>query len=166
MKLGSSSSRQDPLDERVSLLSATDALNSADSTISSTVAQRERSKSWILLVSLACVLIAMIDMGRSLAEAPRIRVYEANLCLAHYRQHDPTVIGTDGTVPEQLCKIDAVQQKMAVIFGWQETFDAIPSIFLAIPFGTLADRVGRKWVLAGSLVGLQLNSVWALVICN
>jgi MFS family permease len=108
----------------------------------------------------------MVDMGQSLAVAPRTRVYEANLCLTHYLRHDPNAIGADGTVPEQLCKIDAVQQKMAMIFGWQETFDAIPSILLAIPFGTLADKVGRKWTLTGSLIGLQLNNLWVLVICE
>lgn len=47
---------------------------------------------------------------------------------------------------------------MAMIFGWQEMFDAIPSIFLAILFGVLADKVGRKWIFTASLLGLQLNS--------
>jgi MFS family permease len=105
-------------------------------------------------------------MGAFMAEAPRTRVYEANICLSHYRQNDPTAIGPDGTVSEKLCKIDPVQQRMATIFGWQEMFDAIPSIFLAIPFGTLADKVGRKWVFTASLVGLQLNGAWVLIICE
>ncbi|KAF1922439.1 uncharacterized protein M421DRAFT_10546 [Didymella exigua CBS 183.55] len=54
---------------------------------------------------------------------------------------------------------------MAMIFGWQEMFDAIPSIFLAIPFGVLADKVGRKWIFTASLMGLQLSSAWVLGIC-
>lgn len=122
-------------------------------------------KPWIAMVIMAFALVAIIDMGAFLADAPRTRVYEANICLDYYRKADPSVIGVDGTIPEKLCKIDQVQQRMAMIFGWQEMFDAIPSIFLAIPFGVLADKVGRKWIFTASLMGLQLNSAWVLGIC-
>ncbi|KAF2622854.1 MFS general substrate transporter [Macroventuria anomochaeta] len=125
----------------------------------------EKTKPWVIMVILAFVLVAIIDMGAFLAEAPRTRVYEANICLGYYRESDPSVIGADGSIPEKLCKVDAVQQKMAMIFGWQEMFDVIPSIFLAIPFGALADKVGRKWIFTASLMGLQLNSAWVLGIC-
>ncbi|KAF1848741.1 MFS general substrate transporter [Cucurbitaria berberidis CBS 394.84] len=124
-----------------------------------------KKKPWVLLVLLAFALVAIIDVGAFLAEPPKIRVYEANLCLLYYREHDPSVIGDNGAIPEQLCKVDAVQQKMAMIFGWQDMFDAIPGILLAVPFGTLADRIGRKWIFAASLMGLQLSSAWALLIC-
>jgi MFS family permease len=127
---------------------------------------QENKKPWVLMVALAFALVAIIDMGAFLAEAPRTRVYEANLCLRYYRESDPSVISADGTISEKLCKVDAVQQKMAMIFGWQEMFDAIPSIFLAIPFGVLADKVGRKWIFTASLMGLQLNSAWVLGICE
>lgn len=126
----------------------------------------EKKKPWISMLVLAFALVAIIDMGAFLAEAPRTRVYEANICLRHYRENDLSVIGADGTIPEKLCKVDAVQQKMAMVFGWQEMFDALPSIFLAIPFGVLADKVGRKWIFTASLMGLQLNSAWVLGICE
>lgn len=126
----------------------------------------EKTKPWVIMVILAFALVAIIDMGAFLAEAPRTRVYEANICLSYYRETDPSVISADGSIPEKMCKIDEVQQKMAMIFGWQEMFDAIPSIFLAIPFGVLADKVGRKWIFTTSLMGLQLNSAWVLGICR
>ncbi len=126
----------------------------------------EAKKSWVVMVILAFALVAIIDMGAFLAEAPRTRVYESNICLGYYRETDPSVIGAGGTIPEKLCKVDEVQQKMAMIFGWQDMFDAIPSIFLAIPFGVLADKVGRKWIFTASLMGLQLNSAWVLGICQ
>ncbi|KAF3035648.1 hypothetical protein E8E12_000603 [Didymella heteroderae] len=124
-----------------------------------------KTKPWVVMVILAFALVAIIDLGAFLGEAPRTRVFEANICLGYYRQIDPSVIGEHGTIVEKLCKVDAVQQKMAMIFGWQEMFDAIPSIFLAIPFGVLADKVGRKWIFTASLMGLQLNSAWVLGIC-
>jgi len=51
------------------------------------------------------------------------------------------------------------------IFGWQDTFDAIPGLLLAVPLGSLADRIGRKWIFVGCLMGVQLNCVWILLIC-
>ncbi|KAH7378367.1 major facilitator superfamily domain-containing protein [Pyrenochaeta sp. MPI-SDFR-AT-0127] len=125
----------------------------------------QKKKPWVLLVALVFALVAIIDVGAFLADPPRTRVYESNLCLIYYREHDPSAIGADGNVPEKLCKIDEVQQKMAMIFGWQDMFDAIPSIILAVPFGILADKIGRKWIFTASLMGLQLSSAWVLMIC-
>jgi len=104
--------------------------------------QAKKSKPWVILVVLCLLLIAIVDMGAFLAEPPKTRIFEANICLSYYKEHDPSAIGADGGVPETLCKIDAVQQKLAVIFGWQDTFDAIPGILLAVAYGTWADRVG------------------------
>lgn len=127
---------------------------------------RVQKKPWVSLVVLALLLVTIIDVGAFLAEPPKTRIYETNVCLAYYREHDTSAIGADGRIPEQLCKIDEVQQKLAMIFGWQDTFDAIPGILLAIPFGTLADRVGRKWIFAASLLGCWLSSAWVLLICK
>lgn len=124
-----------------------------------------KKKPWLLLVALIFLLVAIVDVGAFLAEAPRTRVYEANLCLHYYQKHDPSKIRSDDTVDEKLCKEDKIQQKMAMIFGWQDMFDAIPGILLAVPFGLLADKRGRKWVFAMSLMGLQLSSAWVLFIC-
>lgn len=126
----------------------------------------QKKKPWVFLVTLALLLVAIIDVGAFLGEPPKTRIYETNICLSYYREHDPSVISPDGTIPEKLCKMDEVQQKLAMIFGWQDTFDAIPGILLAIPFGTLADRVGRKWIFAMGLLGCQLASAWILLICE
>ncbi|KAF2676502.1 MFS general substrate transporter [Lentithecium fluviatile CBS 122367] len=125
----------------------------------------KKRRPWIFLVGLVFLLIAVIDVGAFLAEPPKTRVYESNICIRHYQEVDPSKIQEDGTVPEALCKVDAVQQTMAMIFGWQDTFDAIPGLLLAVPLGALVDRIGRKWVLVVCLMGLQLNSAWILLIC-
>ncbi|PVH96820.1 MFS general substrate transporter [Periconia macrospinosa] len=125
----------------------------------------KKGKPWIFLVALFFAMVAIIDVGAYMSDAPKTRVFESNLCLQYYEANDPSQIGPDGNVPESLCKIDEVQQRLAMIFGWQDTFDAIPGMLLAVPFGALADRVGRKWIFAVSLVGLQLNCLWILLIC-
>ncbi|KAF2868247.1 major facilitator superfamily domain-containing protein [Massariosphaeria phaeospora] len=124
----------------------------------------KKKKPWIVLIGVIYLLVAIIDVGAYLAEAPKTRVFEANLCIRYYETHDPSKIGPDGTVAEHLCKEDEIQQKLAMIFGWQDMFDAIPGILLAVPFGLLADRVGRKWVFAASLMGLQFQLAWVLLI--
>jgi hypothetical protein len=125
-----------------------------------------KKKPWILLVGLIFLLVTIIDVGAYLAEPPQTRIFEANLCLRYYREHDASVILGDGSIPEKLCKVDVVQQRLAGILGWQEMFNALPGILLAVPYGTLADRVGRKWIFTASLVGLQLNFAWVLFICE
>ncbi|KAI8938149.1 hypothetical protein NX059_005815 [Plenodomus lindquistii] len=125
----------------------------------------KQKKPWVFFVVFVFALISIIDVGAFLADPPKTRVFEANICLGYYREHDPSVIGDNDSIPEKLCKVDAIQQKLAMIFGWQVTFDVIPGILLAVPLGALADRVGRKWIFAASLMGLQLNSAWVLLIC-
>lgn len=124
------------------------------------------NRPWVFWVVQVLVMVTIIDVGAFLGEPPKTRIYETNLCLSYYREHDSSVIDSNGSISEKLCKIDAVQQKLAMIFGWQDTFDAIPSILLAIPFGTMADRVGRKWIFAASLLGCELSSAWVLLICK
>lgn len=123
-------------------------------------------KPWLLLVVLIFTLVAFVDIGAFLSEPPQTRIFEANLCLKYYREEDPSVIKGDGTIPEELCKVDEVQQRLASIFGWQEMFNAIPGLLLAVPFGTLADRIGRKWIFTASLVGIVLSFAWTLLICE
>lgn len=129
------------------------------------VAEKKKKKPWVLFVVLVFALVSIIDVGAFLADPPKTRVFEANICLGYYLEHDASVIGKDGSIPEKLCKLDEIQQKLAMIFGWQDTFDAIPGVLLAVPLGAMADRVGRKWIFAASLMGLQLNSAWVLLIC-
>jgi MFS family permease len=55
------------------------------------------------------------------------------------------------------CKSPQVQGELALINGWKDTFDQLPGILLALPYGFAADRIGRKPILALSLTGLILE---------
>ena len=60
-------------------------------------------------------------MATTLYTLPLNRVIERRLCHDYYIQHDNSLIGSDGTIPEKLCKIDEVQKSLAAIQGVMET---------------------------------------------
>ena len=48
--------------------------------------------------------------------------------------------------------VNAVQDMVAMLFGWKDLWNSVPGIFLAIPYGALADKHGRRWILTLELV--------------
>ncbi|KAM0349700.1 hypothetical protein ACHAPU_003529 [Fusarium lateritium] len=150
--------RQDPVGETTALLSPeTEAPNDVAKT---TTTHRTRcSWPWIYVVLLCIFLAVVSDVGESLYAAPRVRLFESVACTRHYLRHDPSLVDRDGSVPERLCKIDSIQDKVASVVGWQYFFDAIPAILLPIPYGYVADLRGRKWILVLALTGYTLS--WA-----
>lgn len=111
---------------------------------------------------LVCVSIVAADFGNFLSYAPSIAIYEALIC-RHLRgtQSAPGVLG-EGTWQ---CKSPDVQSELAFLNAWKDTFDQLPGIFLAIFYGYMADRIGRKPVLLLSLTGLALEEVSIRLIC-
>ncbi|KAF2492574.1 MFS general substrate transporter [Lophium mytilinum] len=132
-------------------------------TSTSTSAQKHR-KPWILVAVIGALAIFIVDLGNFMFYPARTRLYESSICLRFYQDTDPSQI-RNGTVPEQLCKINEVQDTVAMVFGWQDLFDAIPGILLAVPYGALADKYGRKWILVLGFLGLELSVLWIMLIC-
>ncbi|KAM0559775.1 hypothetical protein ACHAPJ_004299 [Fusarium lateritium] len=150
---------EDPASERTALLSPQ---SEAPSDVPKPIAPAHRTRCswpWIYVVILCIVLAIVSDVGESLYAAPRVRLFESVACTRYYLRHDPSLVDRDGSVPERLCKIDLVQDKVASVVGWQYFFDAIPAILLPIPYGYVADLRGRKWILVLALVGYTLS--WA-----
>lgn len=67
------------------------------------------------------LLVALVNLAWSLYQLPVSRVVESRLCREHYATHDPSVLRPDGSVPEELCKIDGVQRRLGRIQGIMET---------------------------------------------
>ncbi|GFF44705.1 inner membrane transport protein YajR [Aspergillus udagawae] len=93
-----------------------------------------------------------------MANGPMTRIYESIACRQYYAEYDPRQIAADGQVPESLCKIKEVQTELAAVKGYMEFFDGVLSAFLAIPYGLLADRIGRKPIICLSIPAFALNS--------
>lgn len=137
------------------------------------------------------VLIATIslisDLAGYAAVAPQLDIFEGIICRQYY-----TMLG-DSTASDQLdrekCKIEPVQSELALINGWTDTFQTIPGrsfwivdsgapciiheshmfltgILLALPYGALADRIGRKPVLLLGMAGCLLGETWVRFVCE
>jgi hypothetical protein len=114
--------------------------------------------------------------------APLIKLFEQSLCITYYDIHDPSVIDTGSGIPEFLCKIQEIQVPLATIRGWKSLFDTIPGklkdlisyrnsdcdlvLIIAVPFGKLGDRYGRRKLLAVILLGVASSYCQIFLVCT
>jgi hypothetical protein len=115
------------------------------------------------------MVVLLVSLGDQWMESPQTRIYEAVICYRYFEKADPSKIavgrnkigpGAIGGVPELLCKTDEVQSELAMLRGWQQFFDGIPSLALAMPIGWAADRYGRKPLVLAGLLAFALKSAW------
>ncbi|TVY56613.1 Efflux pump ustT, partial [Lachnellula cervina] len=90
--------------------------------------------------------------------APLIKLLENSLCLSYYNF-------PGNGVQEELCKIPDIQGPLATLRGWKSSFDTIPVLLVAVPFGRLGDRYGRRKILATALVGVAASLCEIFVVC-
>ncbi|OGM41898.1 MFS multidrug transporter [Aspergillus bombycis] len=104
----------------------------------------------------ACIVMLILDIASSVPTAPRMVIFEDIICRNHYAAWwDISKLGD--------CKVKAVQGELALINGWKETFEKIPALLVSIPYGALADRIGRKKVLLLALTGCLLCDTWVAI---
>ena len=77
---------------------------------------------------LKLILFAMVlgvEIGFSFLEGPMVRILESIACRQYYIVADPTKIGADGQVPEDLCKISEIQAELAAVKGYHMFFEGL-----------------------------------------
>ncbi|KAK0646761.1 major facilitator superfamily domain-containing protein [Cercophora newfieldiana] len=110
--------------------------------------------SWIAL------LILLYEIEEQVQFPATIRLLENSVCQRHY-----AALGSVGVpVDETLCKIGAIQHRLATIRGWYSALSVIPMLLLGPLFGRLAEGVGRRVVLALVTVGIILGLLLIYVI--
>jgi MFS family permease len=153
--------------------------------VESKPAQPERiASASAITFRLKVILFAMVlavEIGFSFLDGPMVRILESIACRQYYTNADPTKIGANGHVPEDLCKVGEVQAELAAVKGYHMFFDGLLSTIgmhlrmimiltthigalMAIPYGLLADRKGRKSTLAWGIPGFALNSLITVVV--
>ncbi|KAK4184894.1 major facilitator superfamily domain-containing protein, partial [Podospora australis] len=99
-----------------------------------------------------------LQIGSFLSLAPQTAILESIVCRQYYEdiRLRPLVIDD--------CKIEPIQSKVAFINGWKDVFETLPVIVFAVPFGALADKIGRKKVLLLAIFGIILSDGWVRLI--
>ncbi|KAI7617559.1 MFS general substrate transporter [Hortaea werneckii] len=124
---------------------------------------------WQTLTYLLMLVIFLVGASDSIVESPTTRIFESVICYRYFESEDPSKIqlgraavgpGAIGGVEERYCKADSVQQQLASLAGYQTLFEGFPSLLLAVPFGWLADKYGRKPVLMLGLFSFLLKLLW------
>ncbi|KAH6716090.1 hypothetical protein BKA61DRAFT_720367 [Leptodontidium sp. MPI-SDFR-AT-0119] len=65
---------------------------------------------------------------------------------------------------EKFCKLDNVQGELSMLQAWLLFWIYLVALPMTIPLGALADTVGRKAVIAMSLVAVTLMKVWVIIV--
>lgn len=146
-------------------------------------ASKRRSPQFI--VAALAVLVFITQFGASLSDVPSVRLLQEIICRRHYG------LASDSSVEEEKCRTDGIQGQLnvisigALVFGYlpgkyllcpyithlrkieHRLTATISGILVALPYGTLADRRGRKPVLGLCILGMILSQlIWIAVAWN
>jgi len=125
--------------------------------------QRKQLRPRVMLLVIAMVF--GLELGVAMFTPPSSAIMERILCRDFYPEFGNGTSSADW-VPSGDCKIPGVQAPLAMLRGWSYTFEAIPAMLTAMPWGILSDRWGRKPVLTCGIAGMVLNSVFATLVCT
>lgn len=117
----------------------------------------------------------VIQFVAALLELPLVQLLEVKVC----REHN----GYLNQAPQKSnCKVPNVQNKVALLLGLKVTFDAIPGatapaktirlsintseLLTSLWYGTIANRLGRRSVLALASFGGLLAWSWVCLVCE
>ncbi|MCJ1360355.1 MAG: hypothetical protein MMC33_010360 [Icmadophila ericetorum] len=112
------------------------------------------------VVAIIIVSIFLLEVGDYMMRAPFLQVLEDIICRKFYESTAPFDSHITLPIPKDECKIASVQAEVAMIKGWDQALSCIPAIFLAIPYGYVGDRYGRKIPLILALFGILLSQIW------
>ncbi|KAK3395901.1 major facilitator superfamily domain-containing protein [Sordaria brevicollis] len=131
---------------------------------------------WLPFLTIA-TLAFLFNMGTNIAGAPSLAILQGIICRDYYEHGGGGVTGglghgggMDGggggrlSFEDDKCKIAPVQSQVAEVQAWRDVWEIVPAVIMAIPFGVITDRIGRKKVLLLALFGILLNEVWVRLI--
>ncbi|KAL8911452.1 MAG: hypothetical protein Q9171_003385 [Xanthocarpia ochracea] len=110
------------------------------------------------------LLFFLISFARHIIEVPTIRLFELAACHQYYSGVEGAV-GHDRNIDDRICKVPDVQNELSTLTGWKFGLDAVPGVLLAIYYGSVAGKHGRKPVLLLFSTGTLLSLGWIVLIC-
>lgn len=110
-----------------------------------------------IIIGILFAIIFTTSFGGFLTGIPMMRLLEDIACHKYYNSLEGEEHkGFDEQIDEELCKGDQVQNQLNVLFAVLHFLGPIPGVLTTIPYGLLADRIGRRFVYFVSLAGLLL----------
>ncbi|KDN70779.1 putative ATP synthase F0 [Colletotrichum sublineola] len=108
-------------------------------------------------IAMAMTFVIIVEFGAYLQVPPSYQLMEEIICRKY---HSVPIIQRVGH--DDVCKLPQVQGELAIIMGWKSSFDCIPPLLTAIPYGVIADKYGRRPVLSLAMLGIMLECLWQL----
>ncbi|KAF7587037.1 hypothetical protein BBP40_007833 [Aspergillus hancockii] len=120
-------------------------------------------------VPVLCYILALlVDSAEAMRSTPKTRLFEIILCRRYYAAADSdpdTPRTTQPDIPEHMCKAPDVQSAVVTTKLWLKIGESLFALILAIPFGKLSNKRGRKLVLALGVTGQVLAEGWIVAVC-
>ncbi|TKA57570.1 hypothetical protein B0A49_10577 [Cryomyces minteri] len=148
----------------------------ADTNATAKTESTEQQWRYQTVVLLMILTVLILGCGDEMIQSPQTRIFESIFCRQYYDSHSsfPSASTDRGPVErdgqgwplERFCKIEPVQSDVAMLKGWQTFLECIPSVLLAVPFGWLADRYGRKWILVIGVGSFFVRAAWIQVVSS
>ncbi len=96
-----------------------------------------------VLATAFLILFTFADVTRYLST---VRLVELGICREYYLENDPGLIDGAGGIPEHLCKLPGMQQRLAHLRGYLSALEAIVGLLLTLPYGLVVNRLGRGYL--------------------
>lgn len=118
-----------------------------------------------VVIAIIVFIIFVLSFAGTMMTFPSLRIYEDIICHRYYEHlTGEGHIGLEGKIDEGMCKGDEVQNELNIVLGVEQFLQALPGMLVAIPYGLLADRVGRKPVLGIVVIGYIVSTFWSLIV--
>ncbi|CRG89187.1 MFS transporter, putative [Talaromyces islandicus] len=121
-------------------------------------------KKWRVILVVAVTLL-FISFGDSLGTAPQVSLFEEVACQNYKKSLGLVGVNGSATLDGDICKSEPVQSEVAFVIGWKNTLDIIPSVALSLPYGVVADKIGRRPVVIISLMAIGLSEILPRLVC-
>lgn len=108
------------------------------------------------VITTTFIMVIMVDLAGFFQEAPQTKILEGIICSRHYSAAAPGG-------PHD-CAAGPVQSELATVTQMLNTFNRLPGLIVAIPFGIFADRYGRRPVLLLAILGALLQDVVSKIV--